>query len=232
MTQPNSNLPMKILLSLMMFVASVSIGGAGVEPSAREGIEWCDIWIAHANETNLPRVLLIGDSIARGYHPAVEKQLAGKAYVARLTTSAYLTDPMLNQQIASVLDNVRFDVIHFNNGLHGWQHSEETYRKAFPGFVATIRKHAPKAKLIWATTTPFRPTAGNGDSNAAKSERVQARNAIALDVVRKKKIPVDDLFTLMRGHPELHSDDVHFNRDGTALQGEQVARHIAKFLPP
>ena len=36
----------------------------------------------------LPRVLLIGDSITRGYYPAVEKQLAGKACVARLTTSA------------------------------------------------------------------------------------------------------------------------------------------------
>ncbi len=220
---------MLLILSLALFAASES---SGASPAAREGIEWCDIWIAHANETNLPRVLLIGDSIARGYHPAVEKQLAGKAYVARLTTSAYLTDPMLNQQIASVLDNVRFDVIHFNNGLHGWQHNEETYREAFPGFVATIRKHAPKAKLIWASTTPFRPTAGNGDSNSAKNDRVQARNAIALDVVRKKKIRVDDLFTLMRGHPELHSDDVHFNRDGTALQGEQVAQHIAKLLPP
>ena len=85
--------------------------------------------------------------------------------------------------------------------------------------------------LFRSTTTPFRPTAGNGDSNAAKNERVQARNAIALDVVRKRKIPVDDLFTLMRGHPELHSDDVHFNRDGTALQGEQVAQQIAELLP-
>lgn len=222
---------MKDLLLRMIFAASLVVAlTAGAQP-AREGIEWCDIWISHANETNLPRVLLVGDSITRGYYSEVEKRLAGKAYVARLTTSAYLTDPMLNQQIASVLQNLRFDVIHFNNGLHGWQHSEESYRKAFPGFLAAIRKHAPKAKLIWAATTPFRPTTPKGESNAAKNERVQARNAIALEVVRKKKIPVDDLFTLMQGHPEYHSDDVHFNREGIAVQAEQVAEQIAKLLP-
>ena len=50
----------------------------------------------------------------------------------------------------------RFDVVHFNNGLHGWGYNEEEYQKHFPELVATIRKHAPKAKLTWATTTPVR----------------------------------------------------------------------------
>src|ERR1700722_3293127 len=74
-----------------------------VAPSARESIEWCDIWISHANETNLPRVLLIGDSITRAYYPEVENRLAGKAYVARLTTSRFISDPVLLQEIALVL---------------------------------------------------------------------------------------------------------------------------------
>lgn len=222
---------MKNLLFGIIFAASSQIMIAADSPSAREGIEWCDIWISHANETNLPRVLLIGDSITRGYYPNVEQRLAGKAHVARLTTSAFLTDPMLNQQVALVLDNTRFDVIHFNNGMHGWQHSEEAYRKAFPGFLAAIRKHAPRAKLIWAATTPFKQTGATDDPNSAKNDRVRARNAIALEVVQKKKIPVDDLFTLMLAHPELHSDDVHFNRDGNALEAEQVAEQIAKLLP-
>lgn len=106
------------LLSLSLF-GLITASPAEFVPADREGIEWCDIWISHANETNLPRVLLIGDSITRGYYSEVEKRLARKAFVARLTTSAYLTDPMLNQQIALVLDNTRFDVIHFNNGMHG-----------------------------------------------------------------------------------------------------------------
>src|SRR5262249_32125877 len=67
-------------------------------PPAREAIEWCDIWISHANETNLPRVLLIGDSIVRDYYPEVEKRLAGKAFVARLSTSRFVADPVLHKE--------------------------------------------------------------------------------------------------------------------------------------
>src|SRR4051812_35866327 len=117
-------------------------------PPSRESIEWCDIWISHANETNLPRVLLIGDSIARDYYPEVEKRLDGKAFVARLTTSRFIADPVLLKEIELVLNGAKFDVIHFNNGMHGWQHSEEAYRKAFPQLIKTIRAHAPKARLI------------------------------------------------------------------------------------
>src|ERR1700722_18699496 len=111
-------------------------------PSSHESIEWCDNWICHADETHLPRVLLIGDSITRAYYPEVEKHLAGKAYVARLSTSAFISDPALARQITMVLSQYKFDVIHFNNGMHGWQHSEKEYDQAFPGFLAAIKEHA------------------------------------------------------------------------------------------
>src|ERR1700742_965094 len=117
----------KLLLSLSL-AAGFTINLVAAEPNpmppAREAIEWCDIWISHANETNLPRVLLIGDSITRDYYPEVEKRLAGKALVARLATSRFPADPMLAKEIALVLDGTRFDVIHFNNGMHGWHYSE------------------------------------------------------------------------------------------------------------
>ena len=60
---------MKNLLMPLALVAGFVINLTAAEskalPPAREAIEWCDIWISHANKTNLPRVLLIGDSIAR-----------------------------------------------------------------------------------------------------------------------------------------------------------------------
>src|ERR1700689_5014016 len=131
---------MKRSMLSLLFAAAVAThiatAQAGAAPPAREAIEWCDIWISHANETNLPRVLLIGDSITRAYYPEVEKHLAGKAYVARLATSRFISDPVLLQEIALVLDNTKFDIIHFNNGMHGWQHSEKEYGDAFPGFLA------------------------------------------------------------------------------------------------
>src|ERR1700679_4174171 len=107
-----------IALLLSIFAIAIFSGKAKADDypaSAKESIEWCDIWISHANETNLPRVLILGDSIARDYYSVVEKRLEGKAYVARLTTSRFVADPVLLQEIALVLDNMKFDVIHFNN---------------------------------------------------------------------------------------------------------------------
>ena len=49
-------------------------------------LEWLDVSLPHTNDHQLPRVLLIGHSITRGYYPDAEKALAGRAYVARLRT--------------------------------------------------------------------------------------------------------------------------------------------------
>ncbi|HMD55564.1 MAG TPA: SGNH/GDSL hydrolase family protein, partial [Phycisphaerae bacterium] len=197
----------KLILPIMLITSFTLLVGAqptNVPPSARESIEWCDIWISHANETNLPRVLLIGDSITRAYYPEVEKHLAGRAYVARLATSRFISDPVLLQEIALVLDNTKFDVIHFNNGMHGWQHSEKEYGDAFPKFLATIKAHAPDARLIWASTTTLKVSKDlpPDDQTQASDERIAARNAIALEYIQPQDIEVDDLNSLVRGHPE------------------------------
>jgi hypothetical protein len=223
-------------LPMVLFAASLAtasdIASAGTPPFSRESIEWCDIWISHADETNLPRVLLIGDSISRDYYPGVEKRLAGKAYVARLSTSAFISDPVLLQEVKMVLSEYQFDVIHFNNGMHGWQHSETEYQRAFPNFLKTIRQCAPDAKLIWATTTPLKvsPNLPPNNLTQATDERIAARNTIALKFVQAKGIPVDDLNALVQGHPEYHSDNVHFNAGGIELEAAQVAAQIEPLL--
>ncbi len=227
---------MKAVLQLCLAVALVgnfAIAEANAAPPEHEFIEWCDIWISHANETNLPRVLLIGDSIVRDYYPEVEKHLAGKAFVARLSTSRFIGDPVLLKEIELVLGGTKFDVVHFNNGMHGWQHTEDEYRKAFPKLIKTIRAHAPKARLIWATTTPLRDGKGvTSDTNAQYSdERIAARNVIAAEFVTARNIPIDDLNAAMQGHPEYHSDNVHFNGTGIQIQAAQVSAKIAQFLP-
>jgi len=221
-------------LSLVAGLASsLAVAEPNTIPPAREAIEWCDIWITHANETNLPRVLLIGDSIARDYYPEVEKRLAGKAFVGRLATSRFVADPVLLKEIESVLEGAKFDVIQFNNGMHGWQHSEAEYRKAFPKLIKAIRAHAPKAKLIWATTTPLRYGKDvTYDTKAEYSdERIAARNAVAAEIVAAQKIPTVDLNAAVRGHPEFHSDNVHFNGQGVQILAAQVCAAVEKLLP-
>jgi hypothetical protein len=228
---------MKLLLFPLSLAAVCALKIAAAEPDtappSRESIEWCDIWISHANETNLPRVLLIGDSIARDYYPEVAKRLAGKAFVARLTTSRFVADPVLLKEIELVLDQAKFDVIHFNNGMHGWQHSEAAYRLAFPKFLETIRSHAPQARLIWAATTPLRDGQGirGGTKAEYSNERVAARNASASEMVTAQEIPINDLNVPMRDHPEYHSDNVHFNKQGIQIQAAQVSAEVEKLLP-
>jgi lysophospholipase L1-like esterase len=211
---------------------SANVGTAAESPHiARETIEWCNIWIPDANETKLPRVLLIGDSITGGYGPKVEEALKGKASVARLTTSKSIGDPVLLTEVALVLGQCCFDVVHFNNGLHGSGYSEEEYTKHFPELLATIRREAPQAKLIWATTTLVRQ-AGNLGVIAEETKRVEARNKIAEGIVGREKIAVNDLFGLVKDHPKYWSaDGVHFNAQGIAAQAAQVATRIAEALP-
>ena len=221
-----------LAVAAVLAVNLIAARSASAQP-LHESIEWCDIWISHANETNLPRVLLIGDSITRDYYPEVEKRLAGKAFVARLTTSRFLADPVFLKEIELVLDQMKFDVIHFNNGMHGWQYSEADYRKAFPAFVETIRAHAPKARLIWAATTPLRDGIGasSNPSTTCSNERIAARNAIAAEIATAQNIPGNDLNAPMRGHPEYHSDNVHFNTQGVQIQAAQVSAEAEKLLP-
>lgn len=219
----------------LSLVIGLATNLAAAEPNAtpaREAIEWCDIWISHANETNLPRVLLIGDSIARDYYPEVEKRLAGKAFVARLATSRFVADPVLLKEVELVLSETKFDVVLFNNGMHGWQHTETEYHNALPNFINTIRAHAAKARLIWATTTPLRDGKGiTGDTKAEYSdERIASRNSLAAEIVAAQNIPTVDLNAAVRGHPELHSDNVHFNPQGSHILATQASDLISKLL--
>jgi hypothetical protein len=156
--------------ALALFVSALPARTA--DRIVRERIEWCDIWIPSADDSKLPRVLLIGDSITRGYYPRVEQGLSGKALVARLTTSKSLGDPALLAEVELVVKQYPWDVIHFNNGMHGWGYTEQEYGASFPKLIAQLRKDAPKAKLIWANTTPVR-VSGKLEQIEARTERVK-----------------------------------------------------------
>lgn len=180
-------------------------------------------------DPKLPNVLLLEDSISRAYFPKVTKDLAGVANLYLMASSTSVGDPRLLRQIAefSAMEGVRFSVVHFNNGMHGWAYSEEQYKTAFPAFLHAVRKLAgSNGALIWATTTPVRQDATGGANN----QRVGARNAIATPLAQAAGILVDDQHALMLSHQDLHEDPVHFNASGSALQGDQAAATIRTAL--
>ena len=71
------------------------------------------------DDPQLPRVLLIGDSISIGYTVPTRELLAGKANVYRPPTNCTGTPTIvrnLDKWLAA--DQGRWDVIHFNSGIH------------------------------------------------------------------------------------------------------------------
>lgn len=196
----------------------------------RERIEWADIWVTNADQHDLPRVLLVGDSITRGYFSEVEKRLAGKANCARLTTSKCVSDPSFIDEVQLLLKHYQFDVIHFNNGLHGWGYTEEQYAAGLAQTIDAIRKGAGTAQLIWATTTPMR-LGSDLQQFHERTERVQVRNRLAAEIMQAREIPTDDLYGLVAEHADWYSSDgVHFNTAGKEAQGQHVAESVATHL--
>ncbi len=221
---------MRILFPLFIMSWIPGLALIATAQVVRESIEWLDVWIPNTNDRGLPRVLLAGDSITRGYGKQVEANLKGKAYVARLATSKSLGDPALLDQIALVLREHSFDIIHFNNGMHGDGYSEDAYAAALPQLLATLRREAPRVRLLFCTTTDVRER-DHLDRVLPKTQRMIRRNELLADFAAREKIPVDDLFAVVRDHPEFHAaDGVHFNDKGSAALAAQVAAEIVKLL--
>lgn len=217
------------------FVLSVTLSllvqsnlSAQASDSRPEETEWTwEVRPAHA-DPKLPNVLLVGDSITRNYYPEVKKILADTANVYLFAASTSLGDPRLNRQMKefAALEAVRFTVVHFNNGMHGWTYSEAEYEAAFPNYLATLRSIAPGAIFLWATTTPVKKDDVSGPANS----RVEARNRIVQKIVAAAAIPIDDQHELMTHHLDLYEDNVHFNPAGAMIQGQQAAAIIRKSL--
>jgi len=196
----------------------------------RERIEWLDIWIADGDATTLPRVLLIGDSIARGYRDETARQLADRASVSRLSTSKSLGDCALLAETELVLRGYSWDIIHFNNGLHGFGYTEAEYAAALPEWLSLMCRLAPKAHLIWATTTAMREQANLADF-APWNARVIKRNGIVAPIVSEQRIPIDDLYAISAANPAYYAaDGVHFNPDGASSLAVSVAAAVTSVL--
>ena len=192
----------------------------------REGTEWCDIWIAKATDKKLPRVMLVGDSITKGYFKVAEKQLQGKASCARFATSACVSDPAFFAQLDAMFSHYQYAVIHINNGLHGMGYSEEEYREGYEKALQLIRKKAPKAKLILALSTPLQST-----SNVNKlNPRVDERNRIVRELAQKYGATINDLHGISKGRPDYYKDPYHYKPVAIDLQGKRVGETVKKAL--
>jgi len=187
------------------------------------------------DEPGLPRVLLIGDSVSMGYTLPVRELLEGKANVHRIPGNGSSSNHGLNR-LAEWLGTGKWDVIHFNFGLHdAKQELTGESQVELPNYESNLREIVKQlkttgAKLIWATTTPV-PNGGEL-SDTRKFSSIEAYNAAALKIMQENQITIDDLnATILPQQAELQRPmDVHFNKEGSAFLGAQVAKSIAAGL--
>lgn len=182
----------------------------------------------------LPRVLLIGDSISIGYTLDVREILEGKANLHRIPENG---GPTINglEKIDMWLGDGKWDVIHFNWGLHDLKYMDdgkhqvgiEAYEQNLDRLVTTMKKTG--AKLIWASTTPVPDAKVNPPR---KSADVIAFNEAAARVMEKHGVPTDDLYSLALARlAEIQRPaNVHFTDEGSRVLGEQVAAEIERAL--
>jgi len=192
----------------------------------------------------LPRVLLIGDSISIGYTLPVRALMKGKANVHRRKANCGPTTSGL-KSIDKWLGDKKWDVIHFNWGLHDLKYMgpkggnladpkatdshqqvpPAEYEKNLRTLVARLKKTG--AKLIWCSTTPV--PEGAGGRKVGDSDKY---NAIAAKVMAENKIPTDDLYAFCK--PRLKEiqkpANVHFSPEGSESLAKEVVASISKAL--
>jgi lysophospholipase L1-like esterase len=194
-----------------------------------------DAFAPVVDDARLPRVLLIGDSISIGYTPVVREMLRGVANVHRIPDNGGPTTRGL-ALLDEWLGSGRWNVIHFNFGLHDIARPNGTtlrttpadYEKNLRALVARLK--ATGVKLIFATTTPVPNARVN---SGRKNTDVLICNNVAKKIMADAGIPVDDLYAVAL--PRLDEiqlkANVHYTPEGYRVLGAPVAAAIREQLP-
>lgn len=207
----------------------------------------------------LPKVLMIGDSISGGYGSEVIRLLEGKATVVKLGAvagyriqneafwhgrSGTSTNLDFGSAKACIVDlerfghhlsETRYDVIHFNFGLNDvYRGRKGSWHNPVEQYEKDLDKivtllKTNGAKVIWANTTPI---PDNDPDRPAGDDLIY--NAAAEKVMKKHGIPINDLNGVVRGwdgYAEWKTkNDVHFNGAVSAMLARQVVDRILEEL--
>lgn len=198
----------------------------------------------------LPRVLILGDSISIGYTPFVKELLADKAFIYRPLLADGKDENCAGTthgltRIDAWIGEESWDLVHFNFGLHDLKQVDpltgensknpddpqqaplKQYKKNLLRIVKKLE--ATKAKLIFATTTPY-PDITTGPLR--KPGQAALYNEVALQIMHKRNIPIDDLhaYVLPQMAALQRPENVHFTEYGSRQLAAQVASAIQKAL--
>lgn len=214
-----------VILSIASLVAVSSLQAGQAEPGAVANTNNPAL-VAIQDKPGLPRVLLIGDSISMGYTLPLRELMKDEANVHRIPENGGPTSYGV-EKIDAWLGAGKWDVIHFNWGLHDIKLKDDKHQVEIEQYEANLRTLVGKMKatgaaLVWCTTTPvpegkLSPLRKPGDEVAynAVAKKVMDENGVTI---------VDDLYDFAK--PQLatiqQKANVHFFAAGSNKLAEKV----------
>lgn len=192
--------------------------------STKEEYEWIRTWCEKTNNKDLPRILLLGDSITEGYYPVVRDMLKGKAYVDYLATSYSIDTSFYQHSIENFVKDSTYDVVHFNHGLHGSHMTQDVYKRCLEKVICEINIYAP---VILTTTTSVLDENMLTEQKTWKG-KIKERNSAVYEIAEKYNLFVDDLHSVSEkiSLEKRNKDGVHFQIEGYNLLANSVVESI------
>lgn len=189
-----------------------------------ETYEWDNVWLEHANDTETPRVLYIGDSISCGIRRIATAQTGEKIYFDGFGTSKSLDNPWFKDALSIFAQQQPGrSIVLFNNGLHGWHLDDVQYGQALEDMLRFLQKHFAPTPVAVVLTTWI------ADENNLPV--VHKRNAVAKQVAQKLDVPVIDLYHVSEENKALISDGVHFQEAGYQKLAAAVIARVKEIVP-
>ena len=194
----------------------------------KERFEWIHSWCDETWNEDLPRVLLVGDSICYGYQEKVREYLRGICYVDYVATSYAIDSKIYNDLIYDFLKGSHYAVLHINHGLHGEHMSKRTYKNRLNKLVSRADKDT---EIVLATTT-YVYCGGNELPDESWMKRVYERNEAVYELANENGYGVDDLYATSLKIPvsDRSKDGTHYKDGGYDALAGAVVKSIQKIL--
>jgi len=189
-----------------------------------------------------PNIFLIGDSIRQGYCETVKNRLDDVANVFYFKDNCRSTQYVifsLKKWASMFNDPSLVDIVHFNCGHWDVAHfsghelsltTESEYERNLQIVIDLIKKFFPRAKLIFATSSPMNPNK-RVDTNPRTTEEIDRYNEVALKVMEKNNISINNVNGFMRSWgSECFADSCHLTKEAFAVLGEYVAEQLKNYI--
>lgn len=195
--------------------------------AGREYIEWVNFWWESANKES-KRILLIGDSVTRGYRSKLNKILLAYGYVVDLfAVSMSITDELFMKMLNSFfsVEEYKYDIVCFQVSQHEFAHFNQDERygdkwiKAYIDLISEVNKRVSNVTFVSLTPNVLKADLKIYDD--ARNRYLWYMNKKISEMAIKMRALYIDLWdTLLEAE---HSDYIHFTEEVNWSIAEDVS---------